>query len=164
MPRSWPEHTGGNASAVLDLRETEVAARALGLESVTSDVRLREDIAPAFDALKGRVDALYVCNDPLVTTNRVRIATLALGARLPAMYGNREYVEAGGLISYGPNYLALYHRTAELVDKILRGAKPADLPVEQPTKFDLIVNLITARALSLEVPPTLLARADEVIE
>jgi len=154
----------GNASAALDLRETEVTARALGLESVTSDVRLREDIAPAFDALKERVDALYVCNDPLVTTNRVRIATLALGARLPAMYGNREYVEAGGLISYGPNYLALYHRTAELVDKILRGAKPADLPVEQPTKFDLIVNLITARALSLEVPPTLLARADEVIE
>jgi ABC-type uncharacterized transport system substrate-binding protein len=110
------------------------------------------------------VEALYICNDPLLTTNRVRINTLALGVRLPTVYGFREYVEAGGLISYGPNVVDLYRRTAELVDKILRGAKPADIPIEQPTKFDLIINLITAKALGLDVPPTLLARADEVIE
>jgi putative ABC transport system substrate-binding protein len=154
----------GNASARLDMREAETTARALGLESVTSEVPRREDIAPAFEPLKGRVDALYVCNDPLMTTNRVRINTLALGARLPTAYGNREYVEAGGLMSYGANFLDLYRRTAELVDKVLRGAKPADLPVEQPIKFDLIINQITAKALGVEVPPTLLARADEVIE
>jgi putative ABC transport system substrate-binding protein len=154
----------GNASAGLDMREAETTARALGLESVTSEVHRHEDIAPAFEPLKGRVDALYVCNDPLMTTNRVRINTLALGARLPTAYGNREYVEAGGLMSYGANFLDLYRRTAELVDKVLRGAKPADLPVEQPIKFDLIINQITAKALGLEVPPTLLARADEVIE
>jgi len=155
---------GGNASARLELREAEATARALGIESIVSDVRHREDIAPAFDALRGRVDALYVCNDPLVTTNRVRIVTLALGSRLPSGYGFREYVEAGGLMSYGANFLDLYRRTAELVDKVLRGTRPADLPVEQPTKFDLIINQVTAKALGIEVPPTLLARADEVIE
>jgi putative ABC transport system substrate-binding protein len=154
----------GNASARLDMREAETTARALGLESVTSEVPRREDIAPAFESLKGRVDALYVCNDPLMTTNRVRINTLALGARLPTAYGNREYVEAGGLMSYGANFLDLYRRAAELVDKVLRGAKPADLPVEQPIKFDLIINQITAKALGLELPATVLARADEVIE
>jgi putative tryptophan/tyrosine transport system substrate-binding protein len=99
-----------------------------------------------------------------MTTNRVRINTLALGARLPTAYGNREYVEAGGLMSYGANFLDLYRRAAELVDKVLRGAKPADLPVEQPIKFDLIINQITAKALGLELPATVLARADEVIE
>ena len=102
--------------------------------------------------------------DPLVTTNRIRINTLALGARLPTMHGIREYVEAGGLMSYGPNFPDLFRRAADYVDKILRGAKPADLPVEQPTKFDLVINLTTAKALGLTVPPTLLARADEVIE
>ncbi len=131
---------------------------------VTSEIRRAEDIAPAFDALKGRADALYVCADPLVSTNRIRINTLALGARLPTMYGIREYVEAGGLMSYGPNFPDLYRRAADYVDKILRGAKPADIPVEQPTKFDLVINLNTAKALGLTVPPTLLARADEVIE
>jgi ABC-type uncharacterized transport system substrate-binding protein len=153
-----------NASAVLDMREAQTTARTLGLEAVTSEVRQSEDIAPAFDALRGRVEALYVCNDPLAATNRVRINTLALAMRLPTMFIAREYVEAGGLMSYGANFLDLYQRTAELVDKILRGAKPADLPVEQPTKFDLVINLTTAKALSLTVPPTLLARADEVIE
>jgi ABC-type uncharacterized transport system substrate-binding protein len=153
-----------NASAVLDMREAQTAVRTLGLEAVTSEVRQPEDIAPAFDALRGRVEALYVCNDPLAGTNRVRIITLALGVRLPTMFIAREYVEAGGLMSYGANFLDLYRRTAEFVDKILRGAKPADLPVEQPTKFDLVINLTTAKALGLEVPPTLLARADEVIE
>ena len=102
--------------------------------------------------------------DPLMNTNRVRINTLALGARLPTMYSHREYVEAGGLMSYGPNFPDLFRRAADYVDKILRGAKPADIPVEQPTKFDLVINLTTAKALGLDVPPTLLARADEVIE
>ena len=102
--------------------------------------------------------------DPLVNTNRIRINTLALGARLPTMHGIREYVEAGGLMSYGPNFPDLFRRAADYVDKILRGAKPADIPVEQPTKFDLVINLTTAKALGLDVPPTLLARADEVIE
>jgi putative ABC transport system substrate-binding protein len=123
-----------------------------------------EDIASAFDALKGRADALYVCADPLVNANRVRINTLALGVRLPTMHGYREYVEAGGLISYGPNIPNLFQRAAEFVDKILRGAKPADLPVEQPTKFDLIFNLTTAKALGLTIPESFLVRADEVIE
>ena len=138
--------------------------RTLGLEVITSEIRRAEDIAPAFEALKGRAEALYVVADPLVNTNRIRINTLALGARLPTMYGTREYVEAGGLMSYGPNFPDLFRRAADYVDKILRGAKPADIPVEQPTKFDLVINLTTAKALGLTVPPTLLARADEVIE
>ena len=150
--------------AVLEMREVQAAARTLGLEVATLEIRRAEDIAPAFDALKGRADALYVVADPLVTTNRIRINTLALGARLPTMHGQRENVEAGGLMSYGPNFPDLYRRAADYVDKILRGAKPADIPVEQPTKFDLVINLTTAKALGLEVPPTLLARADEVIE
>jgi ABC-type uncharacterized transport system substrate-binding protein len=126
--------------------------------------RRGEDIAPAFEALKGRTDALYVCADPLVVTHQVRINTLALAARLPTIHGLREHVETGGLMSYGPNFPDLFRRTADYVDKILRGAKPNDLPVEQPTKFDFIINLTSAKVLGLEVPPTLLARADEVIE
>src|SRR5262244_3902254 len=140
------------------------AARTLGLDVVTSELRRAEDISPAFDALKGRADALYVCGDPLVFTNRIRVNTLAQGARLPTMYLLGEYVEAGGLMSYGPSVPDLYRRAADFVDKILRGAKPADIPVEQPTKFDLIINITTAKALGLEIPPTLLAIADEVIE
>jgi len=154
----------GNPSAALEMREAEATARALGLETIRSEILRAEDIAPAFDALKGRVEALYVCNDPLAGTNRVRINILAVGVRLPTMFIAREYVEAGGLMSYGANFLDLYRRTAELVDKILHGAKPAEIPVEQPTKFDLVVNLTTSKALGLTVPPTLLARADEVIE
>jgi ABC-type uncharacterized transport system substrate-binding protein len=153
-----------NPAAILEIGEVQGAARTLGLETITSQIRRVEDIAPAIDALKGRADALYVCADPLLNTNRVRINTLALGVRLPTMHGVREYVEAGGLMSYGPNIPDLYRRAAEFVDKILRGAKPGDIPVEQPTKFDLVINLITAKALGLEMPPTLLARADEVIE
>jgi putative ABC transport system substrate-binding protein len=110
------------------------------------------------------VEAIYVCNDPLATTNRVRISTLASAALLPTMFIAREYVEAGGLMSYGANFQDLYRRTAEFVDKILRGTKPADIPVEQPTRFDLIINLTTAKALGLTIPPMLLSRADEVIE
>jgi putative ABC transport system substrate-binding protein len=154
----------GNASAALEMREAEATALALGLEAITSEILRGEDIASAFEVLKGRVEAVYVCNDPLATTNRVRINTLALGMRLPTIFIAREYVEAGGLMSYGANFLDLYRRTAEFVDKILRGTKPADIPVEQPTKFDLIVNLTTAKALGLTMPSSLLARADEVIE
>ena len=112
----------------------------------------------------GRADALYVLTDPLLFVNRMRINILALGARLPTIHSFREYVEAGGLISYGPNFPDLFRRSADFVDKILRGAKPGDIPVEQPTKFDLVVNVIVAKALRITVPPTLLARADEVIE
>ena len=153
-----------NSAVVLEKGEVQTAARKFGLEITTSDIRRVEDIASTFDALKGRADALYVCADPLMNTHRVRINTLALGVRLPTMHGFRDYVEAGGLMSYGPNIPDLFRRAGDYVDKILRGARPADLPVEQPTKFDLVINLITAKALGLEVPPTLLARADEVIE
>jgi putative ABC transport system substrate-binding protein len=153
-----------NPAAVLDVGEVQAAARMLGLEVVTPEIRRAEDIAPAFKALEGRAQALYVTPDALVITNRARIQTLAMGLRLPTMHGSRDYVEAGGLMSYGPNYPDLFRRAAEYVDKILRGAKPGDIPVEQPIKFDLVINLITAQAFGLEIPPTLLARADEVIE
>jgi ABC-type uncharacterized transport system substrate-binding protein len=119
---------------------------------------------PALEALKGQVEALYAVGDPLVVANRIGIVTLGLGAQLPMIFNSRDFVEAGGLMSYGPNFPDLFRRAAEFVDKILRGAKPADLPVEQPAKFELIINLKTAKALGLEIPPTLLARADEVIE
>ena len=148
----------------LELREVEAASRTVGIEVVPFDIRSAEDITFAVEALKGRAEALYVMADPLANTNRVRINTLALGARLPTMHNVREFVEAGGLMSYGPNWLGQFRRAADLVDKILRGAKPADLPVEQPTKFDLVISLITARALGLTIPPMLLSRADEVIE
>jgi putative ABC transport system substrate-binding protein len=154
----------GFPDAVLEMSEVQSMARMLGLEVATLEIRQAEDIAPAFVALKGQAEALYVCADPLVGTYRVRINTLALGARLPTLHGFREYVEAGGLMSYGPNYSNLFRRAADFVDKILRGAKPADIPVEQPTKFDLVVNLTTAKALGLTVPLTLQAAADEVIE
>jgi len=154
----------GNPGSLLEMGEVSSIARTLGFEVVTLEIRRGEDIAPAFEALKGRADALYVCVDPLLNTNRIRINTLAQSARLPTMYGLREYVEAGGLVSYGPNIVNQYRRAADYVDKILRGARPADLPVEQPTKFDLVINLTTAKALSLTVPPSLLALADEVIE
>jgi putative tryptophan/tyrosine transport system substrate-binding protein len=157
----------GNASnpfTVLELGEVQAAAGTLGLEVATLEIRRAQDIAPAFEALKSRADALYVCTDALANTNRIRINTSALGARLPTMHGSRDYVEAGGLMSYGPNFPDMFRRAADLIDKILRRTKPGDIPVEQPTKFDLVVNLTTARALGLTVPPTLLAHADEVIE
>jgi putative tryptophan/tyrosine transport system substrate-binding protein len=154
----------GNPLSVLEMSEVQTAAGKFDLDAAVLGIRRAEDIAPAFAGLRGPADALYVVADPLVNTNRGRIHTLAMGARLPAIYNAREHVEAGGLMSYGPNFPELYWRAADFVDRILRGAKPADLPVEQPTKFDLIINLTTAKALGLEVPPTLLARADEVIE
>jgi putative tryptophan/tyrosine transport system substrate-binding protein len=154
----------GYPASALERGEVQAAARTLGLEAVTLEIRHGEDIAPAFEALKDRVEALYVVSDPLVNTNRVRIGTLALAAQVPTLHGNRELVEAGGLMSYGPNFPDLFRHAADFVDKILRGAKPADLPVEQPTKFELAINVKTAKALGLDVPTTLLARADEVIE
>jgi putative ABC transport system substrate-binding protein len=154
----------GAPPAVLEMAEVQTTARALGLEVVASEIRRPEDIAPAFEAFKGRAEALYVCNDPLVTTNRTRINTLALSMGLPTMYNVREFVEAGGLMSYGPNFLVLFRRAADFTDKILRGAKPGDIPVEQPTKYDLVVNLTTAKALTLTIPESFLVRADEVIE
>jgi putative ABC transport system substrate-binding protein len=155
---------GGNPSAVLEMRDVQAAAHTLGLEVVTLELLRADEIATVFDALKTRADARYVATDPLLFTYRVRINTLALSARLPTIYIFRENVEAGGLLSYGANLPDLYRRAAAYVDKILRGAKPADLPVEQPTKFDLIINLTTAKALGLTIPPTILVRADEVIE
>jgi putative ABC transport system substrate-binding protein len=154
----------GNPASVLEMREVQATARTLGLEVTTSEIRRAEDIAPAFDAMKDRADALYVVGDALVISHRVQINTLALIARLPTTYVVREHVVVGGLMSYGPNFPDLFRRTADYVDKILRGAKPGDIPIEQPTKFDLVVNLTTAKALGLEIPPTLLATADEVIE
>jgi putative ABC transport system substrate-binding protein len=154
----------GNPVSMLELGEVRRAASTLGLEVVALEIQRAQDIAPAVEALKGRADALYVCIDALMNANQIRINISALGARLPTMHGSRDYVEAGGLMSYGPNYPELFRRVGDYVDKILRGAKAGDIPVEQPTKFDLIVNLVTARALGLSLPHALLARADEVIE
>jgi putative tryptophan/tyrosine transport system substrate-binding protein len=150
--------------AVLEVREVQAISKTLGLEVATVEIRRAEDIAPAFEALKGRADALYVITDALVSTNRIRINTFALAARLPTMHGVRDYVEAGGLMSYGASYSDLFRRAGDYVDKILRGAKPGDIPVVQPTKFDLVINLTTAKALGLTVPESFLLRADEVIE
>jgi len=154
----------GNPQGVLEMGEVQAAARGLGIEVAPLEIRRAEDITPAFDALKGRADALVVVAGPLVTTNRIRINILALGARLPTMHNLRGNVEAGGLMSYGANFPDLYRRAADYVDKIFRGTKPGDLPVEQPTKFDLFINLKTAKALGLTVPPSVLTRADEVIQ
>src|SRR5262249_35052883 len=122
------------------------------------------DVARGFDTLRDRADALYVTNSGFLAANRQRITTSALVARLPTVFGSRDWLDAGGMMSYGTNFADRFRRSADIVDKVLRGAKPADIPVEQPTKFDLSVNLITARAIGLDIPPTLLARADEVIE
>jgi putative tryptophan/tyrosine transport system substrate-binding protein len=159
--------TMGNASnslSVLEMREVKAAASRFGLDATFLEVRQAQDIEPAIAALKDAADALYVVADPLINTNRDQIHKLAMGARLPAIYNAREHVEAGGLMSYGPDFIELYRRAADFVDRILRGASPSDIPVEQPTKFELVINLRTARALGIELPPSLLARADEVIE
>jgi putative tryptophan/tyrosine transport system substrate-binding protein len=157
----------GNAAnpvAVLEMNEVVATAQKLGLDVVRPEIHRPEDFAPAFAVIKGRADALYVQTDFLTLTNRTRIITLALEARLPTMHLIREFVEAGGLMSYGPNVPDLCRRAGDYVDKILRGTKPGDIPVEQPTKFDLVINLTTAKALGITVPQTLLATADEVIE
>ncbi len=146
------------------MRATEAAARALGVQLQSLEVRGPDEFETAFQAAtKGRAGALIALDDPLVFTHRVRIVKLTAKSRLPAMYGLTGFVEAGGLMSYGPNLADMYRRAATYVDKILKGAKPADLPVEQPTKFEFVVNLKTAKALGLTIPQSVLIRADEVI-
>jgi putative ABC transport system substrate-binding protein len=147
----------GNPGVVIEMGEAQAAARMLGLDVATFEIRRAEDIAPTFQTLTGHVDALYLAGDPLTRTSRVRIITLALAARLPTIFPSREMAESGALMSYGANLPDLYRRTADYVDKVLRGSKPADLPVEQPTRFDLVINLTTAKVLGLTVSPTLLA-------
>jgi len=154
----------GNQAVVPEMRQVQEAARMLGLQDELLDVRRAEEIGPALEALKGRADALYVQSGPLMNTNRVKISTLALAARLPTMSGIRDYVDAGSLVSYGPNFPDMFRRAAEIADKILRGANPGDVPVEQAAKFDLILNLTTAKALGLKIPESFLLRANEVIE
>ena len=154
-------------SAIPSPRQTDAvkaAAGRFGLDVATAEIRRAEDIAPAIEALEGRADALIVPSEPLYNTNRIQINSWALRAQLPTIYFDRVYVETGGLMSYGPNWPSLWHRAAEVVDKILRGAKPADIPVEQPRTFELVINLKTAKALGLTVPDQLLVAADEVIE
>jgi putative ABC transport system substrate-binding protein len=152
-------------ASALELSEVIKTAADFGLQSVVMDVRRNEDIEPAFASVKDRADALYVCgSDAFINTNRVRINALAIGAGLPTMYPERGYVETGGLMSYGPVLPEMFRRAAELVDKILRGTKPADIPVEGPVKFELLINLKTAKALGLTVPESLVFEADQVIE
>jgi putative ABC transport system substrate-binding protein len=155
---------GGYPAAVRENNEIQAAARVLGLDVVPHAIRRADDIVPAFEAFKAHADALYVAVDAVVNANREQIAKSALGARLPTTFNESGCVQVGGLMSYGPNFSDQFRRTAEIVDKILRGAKAGDIPVEQPTKFELVINLKTAKTLGLTVPPTLLARADEVIE
>ena len=149
----------GNAQPVLEMEETKAAARALGLEVKPLEIRTAADISVAFDGVRAQADALYIA-----IANLARILTLALGARLPTIFSTRDFVRAGGFMSYGPNYSDLFRRSADYVDKILRGAKPGDIPVEQPTRFELVLNLTTAKALGLTIPQQFVLRADEVIE
>jgi putative tryptophan/tyrosine transport system substrate-binding protein len=151
-------------SVMVEISEVQVAARTLGLETITSEIRRAEDIDPAIEAVKGRADALYICSDPLVTSNQARINNLALNTRLPTMHGLPESAAAGGLAAYGVDIPALCGRAAEIVDKILRGTKPADIPVEQPTTFKLVINLKTANALGITVPYSMQLLADDVID
>jgi putative ABC transport system substrate-binding protein len=152
------------AAAVLEMGEVEAAGHNLGLKVDRFEIRRGEDIAPAFEVFKNESQALYLCADALINAQHNRINILALGARLPTIYAGRNFLASGGLISYGANNEDLFRHAADYVDKILRGAKPSDLPVEQPTKFDLVINLTTAKALGLTIPESFLVRADEVIE
>jgi putative ABC transport system substrate-binding protein len=154
----------GSRAYQQEIGEIQAAVSRFGLEATILEIRRAEEIAPAFETVKNRTDALYVFSEPLMNANLVKINTLALDARIPTIFGFREFVDAGGLMSYGPNFADLFRHAADLVDKILRGTKPADLPVQQPTKFDLIINLTTAKALGLSIPESFLLRADEVIE
>ena len=153
-----------NPTSTRNVREVEAAAAKLVLQITPLDIRSAEDVTPAMETLKGRAQALYVVGDPLIADNQIQINTLALAARLPTMHGSRNYVTSGGLLSYGPNYSDLFRRAGDYVDKILKGAKPADIPVELPTRIELIVNFKTAKAIGLQIPETFLVRADEVIE
>jgi putative ABC transport system substrate-binding protein len=153
-----------NTQPVLEMGETQAEARRLGLEVAPLAIRRAEDVGPAFHGLKARADALYVAVDQLIVANRASILASALGERMPTIFSTGDFARAGALMSYGPSYSDLFRHSADLVDKILRGSKPADIPVEQPTKFELVINLTTAKALDLKIPPSLLARADDVIE
>src|SRR5215831_4356575 len=152
---------GGYRDAVLELGNVQTTAQTLGLTVTPLEIRRAEDIAPTFMVLKTQADALYVVADALTFANRTTIITLALGARLPTIFNEREFIQVGGLMSYGANNSERFRRAADYVDKVLRGTKPGDIPVEQPTKFDLTINLTTAKALGLEILPALIARADE---
>jgi putative tryptophan/tyrosine transport system substrate-binding protein len=154
----------GYPAAQQEMGEVQSAARALGLEVAPHEIRRAEDIAPVIEALKSQADALYVVDDALVFANTTQISTLALSARLPTIFASAVVLQAGGLMSYGPSYTALLRRAADFVDKILRGTKPGNIPVEQPTIFELGINLKTAKALGLTIPHKLLVLADEVIE
>lgn len=154
----------GNPLTRPELEVAEKAGQALGFTTMRAEIRSGADVQPAIEALAGKADAIYVCIDPLVNTNNLRINALAQAARLPTMHSSRDNIDAGGMISYGPDTVDLFRRAAGFVDKILRGARPADLPVEQPTKFELVINLKMAKAIGLEIAPTVLARADQVIE
>jgi putative tryptophan/tyrosine transport system substrate-binding protein len=150
--------------ALAEMRGFEAAAKAQGLDVIRFEVRVPDDITSAFESMRGKLDALNVVPDPFATSNRQQILALTLAARIPAIYGTHEWSEAGGLMSFGPHLPDLYRRAAELVDKILRGAKPAEIPIEQPTKFELVINVKTANAMGLTIPEAFLARADEVVE
>jgi len=154
----------GNPLTRPELEVAEKAGQALGFATMRAEIRSSADVQPAIEALAGKAGAIYVCIDPLVSTNNVRINALAQAARLPTMHSSRDNIDAGGMISYGPDTVDLFRRAAEFVDKILRGARPADLPVGQPVKFELVINLQIAKAIGIEVSPTVLARADQVIE
>jgi putative ABC transport system substrate-binding protein len=154
----------GYAEPMLEANRVKSMAQALGLEAARLGVWRAEDIAPAFDSLRNKADALYVVSDALIAANRARIVALALSGRLPTIMSYDDYVEAGGLMSYGPDYADLFRQAAEMVDKILRGAKPGDIPVEQPTRFEFAINVKTAAALGLTIPQTLLATVDEVVK
>jgi len=157
----------GNVSSPnvhLEMEAVEASARKLNLETLRIEVKTAEEIIPGVESISGRADALYVCTDPLITMDQVRINTMAISERLPTINAFRQYVEAGALLSYGPNFADLFRRAGDFVDKILHGSKPGDLPVEQPVKFDLAVNLTTAKALGLKIPESFLVRVNEVIE
>jgi putative tryptophan/tyrosine transport system substrate-binding protein len=151
-------------STALEMSEVQATASHLGIVTDRVEIRVADDIAPAIAALKDKSDAVFICNDALVNANHARINALALAARLPTIHAETEYAHSGGLMSYAASYPVLFRRAASLVDKILHGAKPSDIPVEQPTKFELVINLKTAKALGLTIPETLLATADELIE
>jgi putative tryptophan/tyrosine transport system substrate-binding protein len=153
------------APTTLEMNTVQELARKFGIDAVPLEIRRSEDIESAFARLKTeQADALYVVIDALLNTNRLLIVRSAEAAKLPAIYGTHDWVRSGGLMSYGPNFPALFARLAEMADNILRGTKPEDIPVEQPTRFELVINLKTAKAIGVPIPGTLLARADDVIE
>jgi putative ABC transport system substrate-binding protein len=155
---------GGNDQTLLEMNETVAAARTLNLDIALLEIRQMQDIAPVFEKLNAEADALYVVVDQLVVTNFNRILTFALSTRLPMIYSTRDFVRSGELMSYGPSYVDLFRHAGDYVHRILQGSKPGDMPVEQPTRFELVLNLTTARALGLRVPESFFLRVDDVIE